>query len=371
LERQFHCECGFQRSISGSEILASQHFGDYKMRKTQVALAALALMASTAALADGVTISGGIDIGMQNSTNGGSKMGSGLLGINVVNVAASEDLGGGLKADLFVQHRFEAINGKSTYGVGLNEDATAGRTTFWNQSYVGLTGDFGSIKIGRQIESYALGIFTFDVTGGMNMGSTVTTFVGGQNTTGVFQDNTIRYSSPNINGLSLDASYVTQDSADCAARACAKGDNALTLTYASGALTVGAGQSKSKAMNEGAGVTGKYGGVGYDMGFMKANLIYQSATDRGTSTGLNASVPITDALTLWGSVYRIKAGDAGGYDGNSTAITGVYALSARTKVFANFQTTTGSVPINVGTSSTGADGSTGSRATTLGVAHSF
>ncbi|MFM8467713.1 MAG: hypothetical protein ACKOAO_09160, partial [Oxalobacteraceae bacterium] len=63
------------------------------MRKTQVALAALALMASTAALADGVAISGGIDIGMQNSTGDGSKMRSGMLGINVVNLAASEDLG--------------------------------------------------------------------------------------------------------------------------------------------------------------------------------------------------------------------------------------------------------------------------------------
>jgi len=335
------------------------------MKKTQVALAALALVASSAALADGVTISGGIDIGMQHSTNGGSKMGSGLLGINVINVAASEDLGGGLKADLFAQHRFEAHTGSNTYGINVDN----AYTTFWNQSYVGLSGDFGSVKIGRQIESYSLGIFTFDVTGGMNMGSTVTTFVGGQSTTGVFQDNTIRYSSPSISGLTLDASYVTQDSAACAARACAKGDNGITLTYANGPLTLGAGQSKSKAID--AGVTGKFGGVGYDMGFMKANLIYQSATDRGSSTGFNAAVPITGPLTLWAGFYRIKQGDNGGYDGNSTSITGVYALSARTKVFANFQTTTGSVPINVGTSSYGADGSAGSRATTLGVAHSF
>ena len=127
------------------------------MKKTQVALAALALVASTAAMADGVTISGGIDIGMQNTTNGGSKMASGLLGINVVNVAASEDLGSGLKADLFVQHRFEAGNGSSTY------QGYTGAGPFWNQSYVGLSGDFGSLKIGRQIESYALGIFAFVV----------------------------------------------------------------------------------------------------------------------------------------------------------------------------------------------------------------
>jgi predicted porin len=346
------------------------------MKKTQIALAALALVASTAAMADGVTISGGIDIGMQNTTGGGSRMGSGLLGINVVNLAGSEDLGSGLKADFFLQHRFEAINGKNSYGVGGTiNDAGAfagGKSTFWNQSYVGLSGDFGSVKIGRQIESYALGVFTFDVTGGMNMGSTVTTFVGGQNTTAVFQDNTIRYSSPNINGLTIDASYASQDSLDSAARATGKGDNAVTATYANGPLTLGVGQSKSKHISLGAdGITGKFGGIGYDMGFMKANLIYQTATDRGSSTGVNASIPVTGALTLWAGFYTLKNGSAGGYDGNSSAITGVYALSPRTKVFANFQSTTGSVPINVGTSSTGIDGATGSRATTLGVAHSF
>jgi predicted porin len=333
------------------------------MKKTQVALAALALVASTAALADGVTISGGIDIGMQNTTNGGSKMASGLLGINVVNVAASEDLGSGLKADLFVQHRFEAGNGQSTY------QGVTGAGPFWNQSYVGLSGDFGSIKLGRQIESYALGIFAFDVTGGMNMGSTVTSFVGGQSTTGVFQDNVIRYSSPNISGLSVDASYVTQASANCAARACAKGDSGINAIYSNGPLSFGVGQSKSDAIDT--GVSGKFAGAGYDMGFMKVNLIYQSATNRGDSTGVNTSIPISGPLTLWGSFYKLSQGANGGYDGNSSAITAVYALSARTKVFANYQTTTGTVPLNVGTSDTNADRSTASRAATLGVAHSF
>jgi len=333
------------------------------MKKTQIALAALAFVASTAAMADGVTISGGIDIGMQNSTNGGSKMASGMLGINVVNLAASEDLGGGLKADLFVQHRFEAGNGQSTY------QGVTGAGPFWNQSYVGLSGDFGSLKIGRQIESYSLGIFAFDVTGGMNMGSTVTSFVGGQSTTGVFQDNVIRYSSPNINGLTIDASYVTQASANCAARACAKGDSGVNAIYANGPLSVGVGQSKSDAIDT--GVTGNFGGIGYDMGFMKVNLIVQSATNRGSSTGVNTSIPISGPLTLWGSYYTISKGTNGGYDGNTSAITAVYALSARTKLFASFQSTTGTVPLNVGSSDTNADRSTASRAATLGVAHSF
>ena len=44
------------------------------MKKTQVALAALALVASTASLADGVKVSGQIDVGVGHTTNVGSYM---------------------------------------------------------------------------------------------------------------------------------------------------------------------------------------------------------------------------------------------------------------------------------------------------------
>jgi len=39
------------------------------MKKTQVALAALALVASTAALADGVTVSGSLDAGVAHTNS--------------------------------------------------------------------------------------------------------------------------------------------------------------------------------------------------------------------------------------------------------------------------------------------------------------
>ena len=74
------------------------------MKKTQVALAALALVASTAALATDVTIGGVIDIGIANTTKnsngvGGTFMEQGnFTDHSSIDIDVSEDLGGGLKA---------------------------------------------------------------------------------------------------------------------------------------------------------------------------------------------------------------------------------------------------------------------------------
>jgi len=340
------------------------------MKKTQVALAALALMASTAALADGITLSGAIDIGAQNSSNGGTRMGSGLLGINVINLAGSEDLGNGLKADFFLQHRFEAHNGQSTYGTNTNLDGTgAGTTTFWNQSYVGLSGAFGSVKIGKQVDAYAAGVFGFDVTGAHNMGSSVSSLLF-QGTSGVFVDNAIGYTTPTMSGLSASGTYINADTqGGCPGGACAKGDYSAVANYSDGALSIGGGYSKRKA--EGMAGSGKFGGIGYDFGVAKVNLLYQTSDLNGSSTGVNASLPITGALTLWAGYYKDKVGNEGGVEGTTTAITALYTLSPRTRLFANIQSTTGDTTLNKGTSSTGAVADAGSKATTVGVAHSF
>jgi GBP family porin len=68
------------------------------MKKTQVALAALALVASTAALADGVKVYGTADVSLVNTTNGTFFAGAGNNAGSIFGFTGSEDLGSGLKA---------------------------------------------------------------------------------------------------------------------------------------------------------------------------------------------------------------------------------------------------------------------------------
>ena len=69
------------------------------MKKTQVALAALALVASTAAMADGVKVSGQMDVGVGHTTGVGSYMDQGAWADNSnITFSGSEDMGSGMKA---------------------------------------------------------------------------------------------------------------------------------------------------------------------------------------------------------------------------------------------------------------------------------
>jgi len=102
------------------------------MRKTQVALAALALMASTAALAE-VKISGQIDIGVFNSGNsttgaGGTYMEQGgYLDHSSVTLSVNEDLGSGLKVGAVLESGFNA-NGAIDNGGNQGATTTNGAT---------------------------------------------------------------------------------------------------------------------------------------------------------------------------------------------------------------------------------------------------
>ena len=115
------------------------------MKKTLVAVAAMA--AVTGAMADGATLYGVIDqaynvtkssggsagVGVQSSTKtsfGASQMGQSLLGVK-----GSEDMGNGMKASYL-------------YEFGLSTDTSATPTN--RQSFVGLSGGFGAIRIGKQ-----------------------------------------------------------------------------------------------------------------------------------------------------------------------------------------------------------------------------
>lgn len=334
------------------------------MKKSNIALAALALIASSAAMADGVTVSGYIDAGVQaNNATSDTKMIGGVLNINHVAFSGSEDLGNGLKAGFLLLTRFESTGGQTT--------RPGSDGTLFEIANLNLSSSMGTVELGRTVDAFwGNGVAAYDVTGGSNVGSAVSSVLN-LGTSKIFVDNSIKYVSPSISGVTVAATYVVNDSATGATIASAtKGDYSATANYAAGPIGVGAGYMKSDLAK------GYFVAAGYDAGVAKINAIFQSTDGvyyAGTarSTGVNAAVPLTGELTLTAGYY--KDSGAGTYlyqDGSSTQAGLIYALSKRTKLFANYQHTTGGIGLNTGLSTPTASSGVGS-AYTVGLGHSF
>ena len=297
---------------------------------------------------------------MNGSTTAGTlgkALNTGLLAPNFLNFSGSEDLGNGMKASFMVSSIINSA-GFNTGSIG-----TA-------QSYVGLSGDFGGIKLGQTVDSFwGNGVANFDVSGGSNIGSAVSS-VFAHGASGVFHDRSIQYTAPSIGGINAAATYIVQDGSSALGTAgtTKAGDYSVAGTTDIGAVKIGAGYSKGGAL----GNTSSFLGAGTDLGFAKVNVLYLSSSDVGTAdlkattSGINAEIPVAGALTARVGYYN-TSGTNTTINGTTTVVTGLYALSPKTSVFANWEQASGNVKLGGGNGGYGTAGS----ATTIGVATSF
>ena len=320
------------------------------MKKTQVALAALALVASTAALADGVKLYGAMDLGYQSGTGGASLNSNGdkqaivdsLAGPTFLGVTGSTELDNGMTAtyDLLTTPTPTTISGGFVFLLGN----------------VGLSGSKGTIKIGQTVDSFwGQGLSQFDVTGGSNMGSLVTmAFMHGA--TGVFHDNTVQYVMPETAGFNGGFTYVANDGASARTSAdTTKGSMSAAGTYNMDGVKLGYGIS---SVDNAVGVRNKsyFLGAGTDLGFGTINGVYLhssqtvgfDATLTGEKTGtwgVNSAIPLGGALTGIVSYY---SSDKANIKGTDTVIGLRYAASKSTTLYANYEKATGATILGLG-----------------------
>ena len=349
------------------------------MRKTQMALAAVALVASAAAMANGVTVSGRIDYGYATDNASTSKQTgaqSGLLAPNFFNVGGSEDLGGGLKASFNWSNMIMPSGGIANA-----------------QTWVGIDGDMGGIKIGRVVDSFwGSGVANFDVTGGQNIGSAVSPVIQFK-ASNIFQAGAVQ-ANANVAGVSIGATYVANDSGESVSmaqaatttgctvggacfsgRSSAKGDYSIAATTDLGPVKLGAGGSRlsySDADNVATTATAKthwFAGAGTTLGSVTANALYMKLNTT-TVAGLNGSIPLADAVTAHAAYYDYSDATTAANGGSMTVIGGKYAFSKSTSAFGNYQKVSGGAAAMVGQPG-GTAGLTARSIFILGVAHSF
>jgi predicted porin len=315
-------------------------FGEISMKKSLLALAVLASFAGVAHAQSSVTIYGVLDMAIQTETKGGAAgavtaLDSGEQSGSRLGFKGTEDLGGGLKAIFNVEMGIFADTGSSQGGL-----------TFGRQAWVGLTGDFGTVKMGRQ---YTPQFYFFDMVDPFDLGFTSGSAGASTSTGGVFGflsnsawrvNNSVSYQSNNMSGFSAMGLYGFGEVA---------GDNSanrsagVSAQYAAGPVYVGAVYYKQNDIT-GNGTKSMLVGGTYDFGVAKAAAAYSKdksdnsvpllskVDQKGFMLGL--TVPVTEADSILATVAR-SSYSLVATENKSTqlAIGFTHAMSKRTNLY--------------------------------------
>jgi predicted porin len=334
--------------------------------KKHLLAAAIATAIAAPAMAQNVTISGNFDTFMGNTDTGAttakaSTFSSGTDGMSTseVKFTASEDLGGGMKAGVTLRNYL-------TSNTGVDESTSVTGNTF-DQSYVTLSGNFGSVSAGR-IASNASEAFGLGKFGG-NIGR----LASGNANAGRETSNSVAYTSNKIQGVTVELfkGNETNGSTD--------GTFAYAAKYEAGALAVGLGKA---TVDTSSTVKKKLTSAAaqYDFGMFKVgglSISYDpdntNSTDKIVTTQLHVAAPLGNGLTLIAMTGSTKTDDGSeATNGTHKAIAVTKALSKRTTVYAAMLTNSNNAGANFAIRGTTAGGAGADAASTIvGIKHSF
>lgn len=322
------------------------------MKKSLIALAVLA--ASGAAMAQStVTLYGILDIwgGTVKTETGGNSLTNTVLNSGGVNtnrwgMKGSEDLGGGLKANFDLQTGFNLDDGTGKAGntAGANQ-------MFARQSWVGLSGGFGAVRLGRTTTPFD------DVSGASDavFDSALAPMNSVFKSTGynARPDNTIYYQAPTFGGFSGAVSYSLGENKT--ATTSATSTTSMDLTYAAGPLALNFGYQVQDGLDSATVADAKFTRLGgsYNFGMATLKATYGKAQNVGTAVGYDATdyqigvdVPVSAAVTVSASYAKSDDSKTGGAFESSRkgyGFAAAYTLSKRTYLYGGYEHNTATV----------------------------
>jgi len=268
----------------------------------------------------------------------------------------SEDLGSGLKAS-FQIHFAPSIDGVPPSNTTVGATSPTGY-----QSHVGVSGDFGAVKLGKYFSPMFFHSATFDATGASAIGFNV---ANGVTPTFALVSNAIQYDLPTlVPGLGVSYMMAKGEVARPATTALNDISN-IRLMYSTGPFSAGISTATTKGLT-GASTKDSGTGVSYDLGMAK--VLYNATSSKASGvavatkgSNLGISLPL-GATTLNVTSTTSKNTSAANLQSSGMLVQAIYALSKRTSVI--FQN--GSTKVTSGTS----NGDT-SKVTAVGLHHSF
>ena len=347
-------------------------------KKNLIAVAALATLAVSAQAQSSVTLYGNLDVAVASlqslnialdpatgeltgSKDRATHVASSGLTESFFGLKGQEDLGGGLKAVF----KLEGY---------VNVDTGSASSDFWGKnSFVGVSGGFGTLTLGNHETLFKTEGGAFNAFGnsavvsptvrlGLTNGflSNILAVAADADAsvfgTGGSWKNSVAYTSPNLNGLTLSAQYSAKEGANYG------GAYAVAANYSAGPLALSAVYGQQKDVAEVYDIESAtlplptvdaelknrafLLGASYDFGVAKAFAQYgqQKWTQEGASGSIKpkfyqigAIFPVTTAGSVHAAIGQNKT-DLGGEDLKTTDISLGYhhALSKRTSVYAAY-----------------------------------
>lgn len=329
------------------------------MRKTQVALAAMALVASTAVLAE-VKLYGTADASVVRTSNGTSMAGAGNNAGTIYGITGSEDLGNGLKAGFTMEGGVDLAN-----GVAANGGTSA--QGFNRQTFVSVGTNDVTLSTGMKISPFISGSLNGAGNIGGNgvfvpgllrlTGGNLAGMVGSATSGGFFIPDAINVDA-NLGGISTSVMYRVAPANDSYQAASASGSfGGINVTIAYQNIQTTAGVSTKNTV---LAANTKFGDV-----------TVHGAFGRGTGTNANdgyvvgAHTPVAAGLEagLYYAYSSVTTLDS------QTSVSLKYSMSPRTFAYASYNAFGASTAVVANSDGT----LTGNQKNALivGVAHSF
>jgi predicted porin len=378
------------------------------MKAKLLAVAIAAALPMVASAQSNVTMFGVVDTNIGSEKAGSNKatgMGKSGYQTNRFGVRGSEDLGGGLKANFWLESDITSNGGSNgAAGAGQNNGAVTAAANFSQFSrlaYVGLSGGWGAVNFGRQYTPHFTVHTTYDNFGttgpvsvaNITLGASTVVGTALNSSSGVRASNAIRYDSPNWSGFNFAAMYNYGEVVNNSGRERATGFN---IGYAPGNWGIHLGYNNQKDQG---GVVGYRTrdtilGAQYTFGFgLKISGMWHSRSSSGDPLIVGGSGRARDwnlGLTYTTGAHNIRGAytrrntnllnDSG--DANQYGLMYDYSLSKRTVAYVSYArirnrgtAATGSAYITNGTNEAlatyGGAGGQRSSGFVFGVRHAF
>jgi len=312
------------------------------MNKKLMAVAVAGALAAPAAMAQSnVTISGRMSLfvdsysatgATQNATTGVNNYQGVTSRSRVsdngsrINVAGTEDLGNGMKANFYVETGFMSDNGLMSSG-NQNSATLISASNVGGLgsriSYVGLAGGFGEVRFGRQHVFWGNGQSDQAQTNLIQAGSPFTsagTFGSGMGLSVSRQPNTLQYLSPNLGGFQAIVSWSPN-----------RGESAQPVTAAA---TQTSGEGSGRLWGLTAQWTGGPYQIGYDWVEDRGNPLATTTgslmVGKGVGHKLRAAwkvTPNTNLGLIWSRAEISNGGATGGSAGGGLAATNLGTIA--------------------------------------------
>ena len=294
------------------------------MKKHLIA-AAVAGALAVPALAQ-VTVYGSMEIGLVNTdaATDTNTMTNAAFVSDRLGFKGEEDLGGGMKASFRLESTIGPSNG-------------AKNTLFNRGAELGLSGGFGSVRLGKLDHA---GIEGNDdlLLGNLNLGSN-TVEAGGF---GQDVDGTVAYTTPAMGGFTFNVTHTLADNgASAYSQSTAFTHDGITSYQAAGkigalAVKLGAGEGKSRETGDKTKVMGT--SVRYDLGMAAVSAFYQqqdnpSGANDASQVQISVLVPFGGDLSVGGTYQKLDVDGGEASDSTTTAVMAKKALSKRTSLY--------------------------------------